>query len=124
MAHLRNRYRIAVLVCHALLAAGIALGMASSTLPIGARLGLATVALLPLIAAIPGLARSSRYTYQWVTVALVIYIGMAAVEVVASLARSLPATIVLFAALIELFLLLGLIRMSEARRAHGERTGS
>lgn len=62
----------------------------------------------PLAAASHGISTRRRYTYQWLSVVLVIYIGAASVEVIA--AGSLTATLTLLAALVELSLLISSIR--------------
>ncbi|NIW24335.1 MAG: DUF2069 domain-containing protein [Gammaproteobacteria bacterium] len=76
----------------------------------------------PLALAVRGLYRNSRYTQQWLSIAMVFYVGLALVETIASQARSPSATIVLLASGIELSLLF--ITLRRARRASRESTGS
>jgi uncharacterized membrane protein len=94
---------------HAALLALVAAAAATSTLPPGGRLAAAAAATAPLVLAFPGLRRGSRRARQWVALLLVLYIGAAIVEVVASSRRALPA-LVLLAALVELALLVALSR--------------
>jgi len=68
------------------------------------------VAALPLLAACPGLRAGSRYTYQWLTLLMVFYVGVAIVEVLAASSRASFASAMLAAASVELVLLLTLIR--------------
>lgn len=102
---------------HAVLAAAAVLTVVTADIGAAARAVIAAVAALPLLAAIPGLRRRERRTYQWLTVVLVLYVGAAAVEVVATLGASVFGGVVLFAALVELVLLLRLIREPAARPA-------
>ena len=95
---------------HAALIVALLLAVATADMSGAARAVLAAVAALPLLLALPGLARRDRKTYQWLSVALVLYIGAALVEVVATLGASVFSGVALFAALLELVLLLALIR--------------
>lgn len=106
-------------LCHAMLLAAVTLGVLTSGWSIGARLTLAALAAAPLLAAVPGLRRRRRYTYQWLAFALVAYAGAAAVEVIAAAGRAPFATAALLAALIELWLLFTLNR-APSRRANPE----
>jgi len=115
-----NALAVAAWLCHGTLLGAVALGILGSALPIEVRAAFAAVAALPLAAAIPGLARRRRYTYQWLAFALVAYAGGAAVEIVATSGRSPFATIVLLAALIELGLLFALNRGARAPEASRE----
>jgi uncharacterized membrane protein len=105
-----RRLHRALWLSHGALLSAAILAVATADIGAAARAVLAVVAAAPLLLAVPGLRRRQRYTYQWLTVVLVIYVGAALVEVVATLGGSLFSGIVLFAALIELVLLLALIR--------------
>lgn len=100
--------------CHATLFAAVVLGVAGSSLPAAGRIALAIGAAAPLVLAVPGLYRARRYTFQWLALALVVYAGAAIVEVVASLGRSVPASVALLAALLEIALLYLLNRSARA----------
>lgn len=96
-------------VCHAAVLATLAVlwlvlgaGSAATTL------GYAALA-IPLMLAIPGLARRRRYTLQWLAIYVVVYIGALVVELVAS-RGAWPAGIALAFAGLELVLLLSLLR--------------
>lgn len=115
-----NALVIAAWICHGALLGAAALGIMTSTLPLPGRVALAALAALPLAAAVPGLLRRRRYTYQWLAFALVVYAGAGAVEVVATSGRSPFATIALLAALIELGALFTLNRASSPPRANRE----
>ena len=95
---------------HVVLLGAALLGAATVEAGALARIVLAAIVAAPLLLAVPGLRHERRYTYQWMTVVLVIYVGAAAVEVVATLGSSVFSGIALFAALLELVLLLRLIR--------------
>jgi uncharacterized membrane protein len=107
---------IAVWCCHGALLAAALLGLLTSSFDLAVRGVLALVAAAPLVFAIPGLRSGRRYTFQWLALVLVGFAGAAAVEVVASLGRSVLATVVLLAALIELALLFALSRLRPAPR--------
>lgn len=111
---------LAARLCHGVLLGAVLLGILGSALPLAVRAALAAAAALPLAAAVPGLVRRRRYTYQWLAFALVAYAGGAAVEVVATSGRSPFATIALLAALIELGLLFALSRAGRAPEASRE----
>ncbi|MBN1237701.1 MAG: DUF2069 domain-containing protein [Gammaproteobacteria bacterium] len=102
---------------HGALLLSALLALALADIGYAARVILAAVAAAPLLLAVPGLRRRQRTTYQWMSVALVIYVGAAAVEVVATLGASVFSGIALFSALAELVLLLQLIREPPARPA-------
>lgn len=101
-------------VCHAALLAAVTAGILTAALPAAVRAALAVAAALPLAAAVPGLRRRRRYTYQWLAFVLVAYAGAASVEVVATSGGSPFATIALLAALIELGLLFTLNRANRS----------
>jgi len=110
-----NALVVAAWLSHGVLLAAATIGILTSALPLPGRVALAVAAALPLVAAIPGLARRRRYTYQWLAFALVGFAGAASVEVVASLGRSPFAATVLLAALVELGLLFTLSRPARPR---------
>lgn len=105
-----RRLRAAALVCHAGLAASVA--AATLTLPFapGVRGLTLAAALVPLLIAGYGLALARRKAYVSGALLLVVYVGIAATEVVASATRASFATLALFLALVELALLLALTR--------------
>lgn len=70
---------------------------------------LAAGAAAPLLAALPGLLADRRYSYQWLSIALVIYVSAAAMEVVAAGVRPVAAA-TLLAAVMALALVLVLVR--------------
>lgn len=111
----RNLVR-AAWVCHATLIAAVVLGVLGVSLPAAVRIVVAAAAAAPLLLAIPGLRRGSRYTFQWLALALVVYAGAAIVEVVASLGRSFASAVALLAALLEIALLYLLNRSTPAAR--------
>ena len=76
----------------------------------------------PLVAAARGLYAGSRYTQQWLSIAMVFYVGFGLVETIASQARSLSAIVLLLASGIELSLLF--VTLGRARRASRESTES
>lgn len=102
------------LATHALLAVAAGAAAATAELSWMLRMVLLGLALLPLAAATPGLAAGRRYTFQWLAVVLVAYVGAAIVEVLAAASRASLASLVLLAALLELALLLALIRQAPA----------
>jgi uncharacterized membrane protein len=107
---------IAAWCCHGVLLAAAMLGLLTASFDPGVRGVLAVSAAAPLLLAIPGLRSGRRYTFQWLALVLVGFAGAAAVEVVASLGRSVLASAVLLAALIELALLFVLSRSRPAPR--------
>lgn len=106
-----RRLGTALLACHAALAAAVA--AAAVTLPGAgpARLLALLAGLVPLAAMTPGLLRGRRNAYVYGALILVLYVGFAATEVVASASRSSPAALVMLLALAELALLLTLARI-------------
>jgi uncharacterized membrane protein len=64
----------------------------------------------PLALAVRGLCADSRYTQQWLSIAMVFYIGLGLVETIASQAQSLSAIVVLLASGVELALLFVTLR--------------
>jgi uncharacterized membrane protein len=106
-----------VLLLHCLVI-GAALGFfaALEAPPAWRALGAAAVA-TPLALAAIGLARRSRYTCQWLAIVLVVYIGGAAVEVVAHSGADPWSSVLLLAAVLELGCLLALTRRARPRAA-------
>lgn len=102
-------------LCHAVLLVAVVSGTLSVSGGAGVRAALTVAGAAPLLLAVPGLLRGKRYTFQWLALALVVYSGFAMVEVVVSLGRSLPAAVVLLAALMELALLYSLNRLPSPR---------
>lgn len=80
------------------------------------------VSAAPLALAVRGLHAGSSYTQQWLSIAMVFYVGLGLVETIASQAQSLSAVFVLLASGIELCLLFAALR--RARRASHESTES
>ena len=76
----------------------------------------------PLVLALRGLYAGSSYTQQWLSIAMVFYVGLGLVETIASQAQSLSAVFVLLTSGIELCLLFATLR--RARRASRESTES
>lgn len=99
-----------LLVTHAVLILATAAGIAVAGLGLGGRAALLVVVLAPLALGVPGLYAGRLYTYQWMALAMVLFAGGAVVEVVATLGRSVPAGLVLLAALLELAVLFVLSR--------------
>jgi hypothetical protein len=101
------------LACHAALA--LAAGALADSAAGGALAGaaLAAVAAAPLVATLPGLARTPRMR-TWVALLLVLYTGATSVEVVASAGSAKLASVALLIAVLELAVLLALSRGSRA----------
>ena len=72
--------------------------------------------LIPLLLTIRGLIADQKYTYQWLSLVLVIFIGASTTEVVASLRAAPAAVVVMMASAAELFFVLLLIRLAQPRR--------
>ncbi|HSG65410.1 MAG TPA: DUF2069 domain-containing protein [Gammaproteobacteria bacterium] len=68
------------------------------------------LATAPLLLAIRGLREGSRYTQQWVAIAMVFYVGVGLAETIAAQGRSLAAILLLFCCATELLLLLRSLR--------------
>jgi uncharacterized membrane protein len=86
-------------------ATGLVLAAASPWLY--APLGLAGV---PLLLAVPGLYRDDRETYRWLSLMLVLYVGAACVETIASMRSDSAAIVILSAAVAELYILMILLK--------------
>jgi len=106
--------RLAAVVCHMLLGAAFAAGILSAAVsPL--RVGTAIAVTLPLLLTLRGLAVGRRSSEQRLCVLLVLYVGGAAVEVVAHSGAAPLASVALLAAALELAFLLVLIRHSPRR---------
>jgi uncharacterized membrane protein len=99
----------------------LVIAAAVATLPAGATFKIVAAfgAGLPLMLLFPGLWSARRRACQWIAVWLVLYIGAAAVEVVAAAGGNGLAATGLLAALLELALVLLLIRRPTAPATHG-----
>jgi uncharacterized membrane protein len=106
--------RVAAVCCHVVLATALAASvLAAAVTPLRT---VAAVALtLPLLLTVRGLVLGRRTTEQRLAVLLVLYVGGAAVEVVAHSGTAPLASIALLAAVLELGLTLVLIRRSPRR---------
>lgn len=112
--------RLAAVVCHVLLCAAVAACILSSSALSPLWVGVAIAVTLPLLLTLRGLAVGRRSSEQRLCVLLVVYVGGAAVEVVAHSGAAPLASVALLAATLELALLLVLIRRSP-RRAEAAR---
>lgn len=73
--------------------------------------------LAPLVIGYRGLRAGSRYTLQWLAIAMVFYVGVGLAETVASLGATLAATGLTLTSAAELALLLSALKEhSSARR--------
>jgi uncharacterized membrane protein len=93
-----------ILSAHLCLAIAVGWTLAALEVSAGARLLLLGCAVLPLLLFIPGLVAGRRNTLRWLAVALVLYAGLATVEVIAT--ATLAAAAWLLFALLELALTL------------------
>jgi len=109
--------RAVLLTLHALLIAATGLAILEQVDAVLTRLLALAVCLLPLALALPGLAAGRHRTRQWLALLLVVYIGAAAVEVVATLGSARACAAVLLIALLELALLFALSRRPPPRSA-------
>lgn len=107
-----------ILAVHSGLIASIAWLALSFDLKAAAAAATAVVCIAPLLLGIRGLRLESRYTQQWVAIALVFYLGVGLAETIASQARSGPAILLLLTSAIELLMLLSVLRSDP--RASGE----
>lgn len=76
----------------------------------------------PLALAIKGLYAGSRYTQQWLSIAMVFYVGFGLAETIASQGQSLSAILLLLTSGIELSLLF--LTLGRAQRVSRESTES
>lgn len=74
--------------------------------------------LIPLLLTTRGLIADQRYTYQWLSLLLVIFVGASTTEVVASLRAEPAAVAVMVTSLTELLCILALVRLLP--RSHRE----
>jgi uncharacterized membrane protein len=104
------RYILAVL--HAALAIAVIVWAAEMVLVAASPWLLAPLALscVPLLIAVPGLYSDQHETYRWLSLTLVLYIGAACVETIASLRSDSVALVILGAAVGELYILMILLR--------------
>lgn len=68
----------------------------------------------PLTLAVRGLCTGSAYTQQWLSIALVFYVGLGLVETIASQGQSISAVVLLLTSGVELALLF--VTLRRARR--------
>lgn len=105
-----GRTPIALLACHLGVAAGVCgLAVAARLGPVGTAV-LLVGGLVPLLAGLPGLRAGSRYTHQWLAIAMVFYVGFGIAETVASLGSAVAANVLMLASGAELLLLLGVLK--------------
>jgi len=116
MATMTLRYSL--LVVHLGLLGGFIALVISLGLAIVATAAALLIGAGPLVVAIKGIRAGSRYTFQWLSIAMVFYVGLGLVETIASQAQSLGAVIVLLTSGIELALLFVTLRL--ARQASRE----
>jgi uncharacterized membrane protein len=109
----RRRLRLLTVALHL----GLMLALAAVLLRSGAPPPVAALvtaaAVLPLLAALPGLIADRAATLPWLALALVAYVGLATVEAIASVTPSAAAMLLL--ALLELGLVLLLSRTPRPR---------
>ena len=74
--------------------------------------------LIPLFLTIRGLAADQHYTYQWLSLVLVVFVGASTTEVVASLRAAPGAVAVMIVSVTELLSVLMLLR--HERQSHRE----
>jgi len=96
------------------LGAVVALVVSFDIVPMATVAGL-LIAAGPLVLAAKGLWADSQYTHQWLSIAMVFYVGFGLVETIASRAQSLGAVVLLLTSGVELALLF--IALRRARRA-------
>jgi hypothetical protein len=102
--------RHAIVGCHLLLTAALVVSLLPPAT--AARIAGAAAVAAPLLVALRALTQGRRAALPWLAVLLVAYIGGVSVEVVARLGRAPALSVALFAAVLELGLLLALIRRS------------
>ncbi len=114
--------RIWLLIVHlGLLSAVVAL-VASLGLTLGFASAVLLISVGPLVLAVRGLYADSRYTQQWLSIAMVFYVGFGLAETIASKGQSLSAILLLLASGIELSLLF--LTLRRAQRVSRESTES
>ncbi len=106
----RSLYRSLLWLCHVTLVVAMASWLLALPLPQPWPVVLLALLIAPLLIATRGLYNDRRYTYQWLSLVLVICIGASLVEVIASQRTASAAVVVMLAALAELLILPPLIR--------------
>jgi len=105
---------------------GVMIAVAALALTIGAATGIAIALMLagtlPLLLAIPGLRLGSIYTYQWLSIVAVLYVGIGLAEMIASLGQSRAAIALTLTSSVLLIALLRAIK--HRRQVSRESTGS
>jgi uncharacterized membrane protein len=105
------------LAAHIGLALAVFLTLDTFPLALPWKLALSALGVLPLVMGLPGLVGCRRQSLQWLALALVIYVGLGTVEVIAD---SHPAAVaVLLLALLELALILSLTRARPRQSPRG-----
>ena len=103
---------VLVLACHC----GVLASVVWLTLTLGLGPLAASAALLvlaaPLVAGLKGLRAGSRYTAQWLAIAMVFYFGIGLAETVAAMGTSLAANALLLSGAAELALLLRFLKVA------------
>lgn len=84
-----------ILAFHAGVATSVGALILSLDISAPARAGALIAGLGPLLLGVRGLNRSSRYTRQWLSIAMVCYIGIGLAETIASQGHTLPALLLL-----------------------------
>lgn len=110
LAESRSLFRSLVWICHVTLVVAIALWLLVPPPHRPWPIVLFALLIAPLLIATRGMYSDRRYTYQWLSLVLVICIGAGIVEVVASQRTASAAVVVMLAALAELLILPTLIR--------------
>jgi uncharacterized membrane protein len=98
--------RLAILVSHGALLCALSARILALPLSTTATALALLVTASPLLLALKGLLAGSAHTAQWLSIALVFYVGGGLVETVASGAQARSAVLLFLAALFELALLL------------------
>jgi uncharacterized membrane protein len=101
-----GRMRLAILVAHAVLLCALSARILALPLSAAATALALLVTASPLLLALKGLLAASAHTAQWLSIALVFYVGGGLVETVASGGQARSAVLLFLAALVELGLLL------------------
>ena len=112
----RSGYRVLTGLSHASLIVATVAWSLSLRMPGPLPAVMIALLLLPLLLTIRGLIADQRYTYQWLSLVLVIFIGASTTEVVASLRAEPAAIVVMIASVAELLSVLILIRSAQPRR--------
>lgn len=107
----RHPLDLAIVTAHCGLIAALGLTLGMSELDPLPRLLITALALLPLLLLLPGLIKVKRSVLPWLALALVVYVGLGTVEVIAT--RTVPASALLLLALVELGLAISLRRLPQ-----------